>query len=115
MADSDRRQDEMLEVVATAYSEAEADLICQRLAEADIVATYQRSIGGPQWGASGSRYVYVELGDLDRAREALGTPGGLTEADLARLSQDAAAKEIAARQAAAERRGGAEADPDPPR
>lgn len=93
MADADRPHDHTLQVVATASSGAESDLICQRLAEAGIAATSQRSIGGPEWGLSGSQYVYVEPGDLDRAREVLGAPAGLTEDELARLSQEAAARQ----------------------
>jgi hypothetical protein len=72
VADTDRRKDDhTLQVAVTAANEAEADLICQRLAQAGIAATSQRSIGGPEWGMSGSRYVYVESEDLDRARELL--------------------------------------------
>lgn len=61
-----------LRVVATATSEPEADLIRQRLAQAGITAVAQRTIGGPEWGASGARYVYVESADLERAQELLG-------------------------------------------
>lgn len=72
MSDTDRRENEhTLQVVATASNGAEADLICQRLAQAGIAATSQRSIGGPEWGMSGSRYIYVEPEDLDGAREVL--------------------------------------------
>jgi hypothetical protein len=92
--DADRPHDHTLQVVATASSGAESDLICQRLAEAGIVATSQRSIGGPQWGLSGSQYVYVEPGDVDRAREILGAPDGLTEDELARLSQEATSRRL---------------------
>jgi hypothetical protein len=61
-----------LEVVATAGSEPEADLIRQRLAEAGVPSISQRSIGGPEWGVSGAQYVYVESAHLERAREVLG-------------------------------------------
>jgi hypothetical protein len=60
-----------LQVAATASSVPEADLLCQRLAEAGIAAVSQRSIGGPEWGLSGSQYVYVKAQDLARAREVL--------------------------------------------
>ena len=61
-----------LRVVATAGSEPEADVIQQRLAQAGITAVAQRTIGGPEWGASGARYVYVKAADLERAQEILG-------------------------------------------
>jgi hypothetical protein len=56
--------DPQLGVAGTASSGAEADLMCQRLAEAGIRATSQRTIGGPEWGTSGSQYVYVEKQQL---------------------------------------------------
>jgi hypothetical protein len=60
-----------LHVVATAANEGEAELLQQRLAQADIQATSERVIGGPEWGASGARYIYVAASDLERAREVL--------------------------------------------
>jgi hypothetical protein len=63
-----------LRVVATAANEAEAELFQQRLAQADIQATVERVIGGPEWGASGARYIYVADGDFERAREVLEPP-----------------------------------------
>jgi hypothetical protein len=62
---------EDLQVVATAENEAEAELIRGRLAGAGIHAVAQRAIGGPEFGASGSRYVYVAAGDLERAKALL--------------------------------------------
>jgi hypothetical protein len=67
-----RDEDDALRVVATVRSEPEAELIRQRLAQAGISAVAQRSIGGPEWGASGSRYVYVRAAELERARAVLG-------------------------------------------
>jgi hypothetical protein len=84
-----------LAVAATASGEAEADLMRQRLAEAGIQATSQRSIGGPEWGASGSRYVYVEAEDLDRAREILAEPSGISDAELTAMAEAAAPSEPA--------------------
>jgi hypothetical protein len=55
--------------VTTAGNEAEAELICGRLAEAGIHSVAQRAIGGPEWGASGSRYIYVAAGDYERAKK----------------------------------------------
>jgi len=60
-----------LEVVATAANEPEAALLCQRLAEAGIHAIAQRTIGGPEWGSSGSRYIYVNAADAERASSLL--------------------------------------------
>jgi hypothetical protein len=62
---------ENLRVVATAENEAEAELICGRLAGAGINAMVQRAIGGPEFGASGSRYVYVATDDVERAKALL--------------------------------------------
>jgi hypothetical protein len=94
MAEDDPRQEPTLEVAATAASGAEADLMCQRLAEAGISAVSQRSIGGPEWGVSGGQYVYVEAKHLDRAREILSAPEGVGEEELARLSEEAAPTQL---------------------
>ncbi len=67
----DSRQEQPLVVVATAGSEPEAEVIRQRLQAADIAAVAQRAIGGPEWGASGARYIYVRAPDEERARELL--------------------------------------------
>jgi hypothetical protein len=71
VAESDPRPAGARRVVATAANEAEAELFQQRLAQAGIQATFERVIGGPEWGASGARYVYVEASDLERDREVL--------------------------------------------
>jgi hypothetical protein len=71
VAESDPRFASARRVVATAANEAEAELFQQRLAQAGIQATFERVIGGPEWGASGARYVYVEATDLERARAVL--------------------------------------------
>jgi hypothetical protein len=68
--------------------------MCQRLAEAGISAVVQRSIGGPQWGASGSQYVYVEGEHLDRAREILSVPEGISGEELTKLSEQAAPTQL---------------------
>lgn len=78
MAEDDNEQKRALQSVAVAASEAEADLICQRLAEAGIQATAKRAVGAVQFGASGGRYVYVEAAELERAREVLAVPEGPT-------------------------------------
>jgi hypothetical protein len=63
-----------LRVLATADSEPEADVMRQRLTAVGIPSVAQRTIGGPEWGFSGARYVYVPAAELDRAREVLGLP-----------------------------------------
>jgi hypothetical protein len=80
-----------LKVVATVANEAEAELVRTRLADAGIQALAQRTIGGPQWGSSGSRYVYVDEADLDRATAVLAAQEEpFSEDELARLSEEAA-------------------------
>jgi hypothetical protein len=81
--------DPQLGVAGTASSGAEADLMCQRLAEAGITATSQRAIGGPEWGTSGSQYVYVEKQQLERAREILAAPSDISEDELATMAEAA--------------------------
>jgi hypothetical protein len=71
MTEDDSQWDQKLVIVATAGNEAEADVIRQRLEAAAIAAITQRAIGGPEWGASGSRYVYVRAADEARARDIL--------------------------------------------
>jgi len=79
-----------LKVVMTVSSEAEAAMVCERLLEAGIHALYQRTIGGPEWGASGARDVFVMERDLDRARETLkADESGVSDEELARLSDEA--------------------------
>jgi hypothetical protein len=87
MAGGDPTDQRKLQVAATAANGAEAELILQRLAEAGIVATSQRTIGGPEWGESGSQYIYVEAADLERARELLSAGKPLSEEELAKLSE----------------------------
>src|SRR5262245_46370246 len=87
MANDDSQERRGLQVVAAAANEPEADLIVQRLAQAGISATSQRPIGSAEWGTSGSHYIYVEAGERDRAREILKTTEGISEEELARLSE----------------------------
>jgi hypothetical protein len=79
-----------LKVVATASSEAEADMISRRLLQAGIHAVAQRTIGGPEFGSSGSRYVYVDEADFERAAALLKEDEGpISDEELARLSEEA--------------------------
>src|SRR5207237_4374296 len=83
---------DVLKVLTSVRSEPEAALVSARLSEAGIQAINQRSIGGPEWGVSGARDVYVEEHDLDRAREVLRADEGVSEDQLADLSDAAAAR-----------------------
>jgi hypothetical protein len=67
----DSHDKQQLVVVAVAGSEPEAELIRQRLEAAGIRSIAQRAIGGPEWGESGSRYVYVGAPDEADARRVL--------------------------------------------
>ncbi len=99
MAKEDRRKQQSASrrafgtevVVATAANQAEAEMICIRLANAGIAAEARRSIGGPEWGWAGARYIYVEPDAVATAKEILGAPSGFGEDDLARLSEASAA------------------------
>ena len=71
-------------------TEAEAEMICDRLLTEGIHAIYQRTIGGPQWGSSGARSVLVDAKDLDRARAVLASEEGtFSDEELGRLSEQA--------------------------
>jgi hypothetical protein len=81
---------EDLKIVTTVGSEAEAELVRERLLAADIHAISQRTIGGPEWGYSGARDVYVGARDLDRAHEVLeADEGSFSDEELSRLSDEA--------------------------
>ena len=80
---------ELLRSVAGAGSQAEAELICSRLLEAGIHAISQRNIGGPEFGGSGARSVFVKETDEARAREVLARDEEpISEDELARLSEE---------------------------
>jgi hypothetical protein len=79
-----------LKVVASAANEAEAQMICGRLLGAGIHAISQRNIGGPEWGASGARSVFVNEADVERARATLeADEGAFSDEELTRLSEEA--------------------------
>jgi hypothetical protein len=80
-----------LRPVSTVTSEAEAEMVCERLRGAGIHAIIQRTIGGPEWGPSGAREVRVRAEDHDRARELLAAEeGSFSDEELGLLSEDAA-------------------------
>ncbi len=80
----------MLRVVATVTTEAEAEMICERLLGAGIQAREQSTsgIGGMQIGGGGGREVYVQEQDAERALQLLGTQE-FTDEELAALSEQA--------------------------
>jgi hypothetical protein len=79
-----------LKSVTTVGSDAEAEMVCERLLESNIHAISQRTIGGPEWGFSGARNVFVRAQDLDRARAVLkADEGSFSDEELARLSDEA--------------------------
>jgi hypothetical protein len=80
----------MLRVVASATTEAEAEMICARLAGAGIQALEQPSsgIGGLQIGGGGGREIRVSEEDAERALELLGTQE-FSDEELAALSEQA--------------------------
>ncbi len=79
-----------LKILTSVASEPEAELVVARLSEAGISAIAQRSIGGPQWGYSGARDVFVGEEDLERAHEVLASEeGSFSDEELGRLSEEA--------------------------
>ena len=81
-----------LKIVTSVTSEPEAELVCERLSAAGISAIAQRTIGGPEWGYSGARDVFVGEQDLERAREVLSADeGSFSDEELGRLSEEAVA------------------------
>jgi hypothetical protein len=81
--------DDELKIVTTASNEPEAEMIRIRLLEAGIHAVSRRTIGGPEWGTSGARYMLVNERDLGRARELLESDEGISEQELSRQSEEA--------------------------
>jgi hypothetical protein len=79
-----------LKILTSVTSEPEAELVVERLSAAGISAIAQRSIGGPEWGYSGARDVFVGEDDLQRAHEVLASEeGSFSDEELGRLSEEA--------------------------
>jgi hypothetical protein len=78
----------MLVSVAVAQNESEAQMICGRLENAGIRASYKRPAGRdvPQMGVGGIRDVYVDQADVERALETLAVPA-FTDEELAQLAE----------------------------
>jgi hypothetical protein len=80
-----------LKILTSVSSEAEAEMVRDRLGQAGIGALSQRAIGGPEWGGSGARNVFVSEKDLPRAHAVLeADAGSFSDEELARLSEEAA-------------------------
>lgn len=77
-------------VVATAANAAEAQLVIGRLAAAGIAASERHTIGNVEFGDGGSRWIYVEPADADRARAVLAESTGISDEELARQAREAA-------------------------
>jgi uncharacterized protein YaaQ len=80
---------EELKLVTTVANEAEAEMVAERLSEADIRFTVRLASGGIRLGAAAARDIYVETQDLQRAQETLEADEGFSEEELARLSEEA--------------------------
>jgi hypothetical protein len=72
-------------VLTTVSDELEGTLICGRLSEAGI--SHRLSGAGARF-AGGTRSIWVEQRDLDRARDVLKASEGFSEEDLAQLSEE---------------------------
>ena len=67
----------------------EADVIVGRLGDAGIAALIKAPIQSRMGDVVGGRDVYVEEDQLDRARQVLAEAQGVSDDELARLSEDA--------------------------
>jgi hypothetical protein len=81
---------EELRSVTTVSSEAEAEIVRERLLVEGIHAITQRTIGSVEWGPSGARSVMVAAADLERAKALLASEEGtFSDEELTRLSEEA--------------------------
>jgi hypothetical protein len=78
-----------LKLVTSVSNEAEAEMVAERLSEAGIRFTVRLASGGIRIGAAAARDLYVDERDLDRARQMLQVDEGFSDAELARLSDEA--------------------------
>ena len=79
-----------IKLLTSVGTTAEADMVIGQLLDVGIHAVVQRSIGGPEWGLSGPRDVYVSARDLERARELLASDeNAVSDEELTRLSEEA--------------------------
>ena len=77
-----------LKVVTTVSNQAEAEMVCESLAEAGIRSMPQMSGGNIRLGAAAPLDVYVEQQDFDKALAVLNAAAPSDE-ELARLSDEA--------------------------
>jgi cell division protein FtsB len=80
---------EELRIVTTVGNEAEAEMVGERLSEADIRFTVRLASGGIRLGAAAARDIYVDAQDLETALEVLKADESFSEEELARLSDEA--------------------------
>lgn len=79
-----------IKLLTSVGTTGEADMVIGQLHDVGIRAIVQRSVGGPEWGASGPRDVYVSARDIERARELLTSDENpVSDEELTRLSEDA--------------------------
>jgi hypothetical protein len=78
-----------LKLVTSVGNEAEAEMVSERLSEAEIRHTVRLASGGIRLGPAAARDIYVVPEDLDRAREALEADESFSDEELARLSDEA--------------------------
>lgn len=78
-----------LKLVTSVSTEAEAEMVAERLSEAGIRFTVRLASGGVRMGAAAARDLYVDEQDLDRARQMLEVDEGFSDEELARLSDEA--------------------------
>lgn len=83
----------MSEFLTTASNQFEAQIICERLAEAGIQALVQGGFDDKGILAGTARDIYVNDDDVGRARDALSADEGFSEEELTRLSEEAVEEE----------------------
>jgi hypothetical protein len=76
-------------LLTTVRDGPEADLICARLRDAGIEAVAQGGMYGARAALGGTREVYVEANDLERARATLQASEGISEDELAKAAEEA--------------------------
>jgi Putative prokaryotic signal transducing protein len=94
MSNDQPDQQRRLEIVVAAANEAEAEIICARLAEAGIRAVHEQGGSvetvplGVLSGPSAGRNIYVEAQDLERAREVLESAEAASAAEAANAGEE---------------------------
>jgi hypothetical protein len=77
--------------LTTAGNSLEAEMVVSRLAEAGITAVQQGTLVlGTPGGTAGAQDIYVNDGDLDRARAALKAAESISEDELVQAEEESA-------------------------